>query len=597
MWLDHWVAFLLAPVAIWVLLNAVDDLVIDAAVALRSVRSPPVFPTSSELAAVPQRRMAIFVPLWNEHRVIRHMVEYNLGSIRYDNYEFFVGAYPNDPRTIESIQEAQRISKRVHLSVCPHDGPTCKADCLNWIFQRLLQHEEEHNVRFDMILTHDAEDLIYPDALAYINYYAQTNDMVQIPVLALPTPWREFTHGVYCDEFAEFQFRDMPARQYLGGFIPSNGVGTGFSRTALEAMAAAHANRIFEPSSLTEDYENGFRLHRLGLPQMFIPIHKKDGSFVATREYFPRKFKAAIRQRSRWVTGIALQGWEHHGWRESLPQLYWFWRDRKCLVGSMVTPLANSLFLYGGITFAWAAACHHVWTLPLAVHQQWLGPVCAATISLQGFHLCARVYFSSQIYGWRFGALAPLRVFWGNWINFRACGMAMRRYFVAKLRKQPLTWLKTEHHYPNKSVLATKKRLLGEILAGSDYVSQFDINYALANKPSSVRLGEFLIQQGKLTEDELYEALSLQQTLPLGRPDSVSVPVTRTIPAEVARKWTVLPFRIAAGELHVAGADIPTGEMTSEIQGFCPLEIRFQLVTPTAFRELADEYLPELVED
>ena len=118
----------------------------------------------------------------------------------------------------------------------------------------MLLYEEEHGVRFDMILTHDAEDLIDPDALRWINYYAQWNDMVQIPVLALKTPVREFSHGVYCDEFTEFQFKDMPARQLLGGFIPSNGVGTGFSRRALELLAEAHHNRIFEPTCLTEDY-------------------------------------------------------------------------------------------------------------------------------------------------------------------------------------------------------------------------------------------------------------------------------------------------------------------------------------------------------
>jgi adsorption protein B len=450
MWLDHWVALLLAPVAIWVLLNAVDDLVIDAAVAVSCLRSPPVIPTDEELAAIPERRMAIFVPLWNEHRVIRHMVEYNLASIRYQNYEFFVGAYPNDPLTIESIEEAQRLSPRVHLAVCPHNGPTCKADCLNWIYQRMLLYEEANQVRFEMILTHDAEDLIYSDALTYINYYAQSYEMVQIPVLALPTGWREFTHGVYCDEFAEFQYRDLPARQYLGGFIPSNGVGTGFSRTALEAMAAAHSNRIFEPASLTEDYENGFRLHQIGLAQIFIPVHRRNGAFVATREYFPRNARAAIRQRSRWVTGIALQGWEHHGWTESLPQLYWFWRDRKCLVGSLVTPLANTLFLYGGATWVWAALHHASWTLPLAVRHHWLAPVCGVTLSIQAFHLTLRCYFCSRIYGWAFGIQAPLRVFWGNWINFRACGLAIRRYGLAKWRKQPLVWLKTEHSYPIK---------------------------------------------------------------------------------------------------------------------------------------------------
>src|SRR5277367_5395288 len=123
--------------------------------------------------------------------------------------------------------------------------------------------------------------------------------MVQIPVLALPTPLGEIAHGVYCDEFCEYQHKDMMARSFMGGFVPSNGVGTGFSRRALELLAAAHSNRIFEPACLTEDYENGFRIARLGLSQKFIPIHLRHGRAIATREYFPRRFADAIRQRSR----------------------------------------------------------------------------------------------------------------------------------------------------------------------------------------------------------------------------------------------------------------------------------------------------------
>ena len=52
-------------------------------------------------------------------------------------------------------------------------------------------------------MTHDAEDIIHPDSLRWVNYFVENYDMVQVPVLALPTPMR----GAYCDEFAEFQMR------------------------------------------------------------------------------------------------------------------------------------------------------------------------------------------------------------------------------------------------------------------------------------------------------------------------------------------------------------------------------------------------------
>ncbi|MDQ1471743.1 MAG: hypothetical protein QOJ99_3223 [Bryobacterales bacterium] len=210
---DHWVASLLAPLAVWVLINGLDDLIIDVAAVWGYIRqrfsadANEAIPSEEQLDAVPQRLMAVFVAAWKEHKVIRKMIENNVPNMRYRRVEFFVGAYPNDAPTLAAIREVMKQFPNVHLSVCPHDGPTSKADCLNWIYQRMLLHEEEHGLRFEMILTHDAEDLIDPDALRWINYYAQWNDFVQIPVLALPTAIRKFSHGVYCDEFAEYQFK------------------------------------------------------------------------------------------------------------------------------------------------------------------------------------------------------------------------------------------------------------------------------------------------------------------------------------------------------------------------------------------------------
>ena len=47
----------------------------------------------------------------------------------------------------------------------------------------------------------------------------------------------------------------MPARQLLGGFIPSNGVGTGFSRRALELLA----RNVFEPDLRAGVHDRGLR--------------------------------------------------------------------------------------------------------------------------------------------------------------------------------------------------------------------------------------------------------------------------------------------------------------------------------------------------
>jgi hypothetical protein len=62
---------------------------------------------------------------------------------------------------------------------------------------------------------HDAEDLVHSDELRWISFSSARYDFVQTPVLALPTPFRSFTHGIYCDEFAEGHTRDMIVRARL----------------------------------------------------------------------------------------------------------------------------------------------------------------------------------------------------------------------------------------------------------------------------------------------------------------------------------------------------------------------------------------------
>ena len=590
MTLDHWVAHILGPFAFWVLINGLDDLVIDIA-AVAGYLTQPRAPTEAELDAVPPRLMAIFVASWKEHRVIRKMVENNVTKLRYPNVAFFLGVYPNDAPTVAAARDSEASFPNVHLSVCPHDGPTSKADCLNWIYQRMLLFEEQNNVRFEMVLTHDAEDLIDPDALRWINYYAQWNDMVQIPVLALPTEFSKISHGVYCDEFAEYQFRDVIGRQFLGGFIPSNGVGTGFSRRALEALAAESNNRIFEPGCLTEDYENGFRVARLGMKQKFIPINFRQGRPIATREFFPLGFRKAVAQRSRWITGINLQSWGFHDARETFRHIYWFWRDRKGLVGNLVTPLSNLLFVYGLFTLLLAKALHHPWGL--AYEASSLTRACEAGVSLQVLHIAARMWFSSRIYGWRHAATVPIRVVAGNWINCFATCVAIWTFTQAKIHRSPLVWVKTEHAYPNRAALMTDRKRLGEILVFNQWITPEQLEYALVSKPAGRRLGQHLMEIGLITEQNLYLALSFQNNLPFGKPDPglVSTSITRALPAALSRKWKVLPFRIAAGELYVAGSYLPGEEMQSDIRRFSTLELRFHLVTPTEYDELARQYL------
>ena len=433
------------------------------------------------------------------------MLEHNLAALRYANYHIFAGAYPNDSPTEDAVLSVTDRFPNVHLARCPHDGPTSKADCLNWIYQHVCLFEEQTNQRFDLIVTHDAEDLIHPEELLWMNAYAEHYDFIQIPVLALPTPLKAVTHGVYCDEFAENHSRDMVVRSGFGCFVPGSGVGTAYRRTALEKLALSASNLVFEPTALTEDYDIGLRLHRLGCSQVFVPLTRtktKSVDFVATREFFPQNWRAALRQRTRWVTGIALQGWERFGWRGSRAEIYWLWRDRKGLIGSPLGVIANIIFFYGIATALWMRASPTVARLS------------SIALAFQLLRIGVRMGCVARVYGVAFSMGVPIRIFYANFLNAAATFGAVVRYLTARAQKLPLRWLKTDHAYPSRAVLLAHKRRLGEILVGSGQVTASALRQALETRPSGVRLGAQLVRLGHLQEMQLYEALSLQQGCP-----------------------------------------------------------------------------------
>jgi hypothetical protein len=216
-----------------------------------------------------------------------------------------------------------------------------------------------------------------------------------------------------------------------------------------------------------------------------------------------------------------------------------------------------------------------------------------ATLAIQIVQSSVRMTCSARLYGSRFALAVPLRAVYGNWINTAATWKAVRSYARARMRHEPLVWVKTEHAYPSRSALVEHKRKLGEILIGSGWAEESGVRLALENLQPGMRLGEYLVGRGVITEDELYEALSMQQSLPAGRlePWVISSQVARALPRRLVRDWRVLPFRISSGNMFLASPEIPTDDLTRVLRGFTRLSPRFHLVTPQNFEELAERLL------
>ena len=443
---DQLVLGCLAPLAFGVLLNGVDDLFIDW-VRLRiwadRRRLPPWRPPPLDR----EPRAAVLIPCWREADVIEQMIERNIGAIEYDNYDIWLGLYPNDPDSVERVRRCAQRHPRVRYVVGSQAGPTTKADCLNQVIDGLLAHENRSGDYYELFVQHDAEDLIDPLALHQAARWSRRYDMVQIPVFPLPTPTANLTHGVYCDDFADVHQRELPVRWRLGGFIPSAGVGTALRREAVDQLRISYGRQVFDPSSLTEDYFLGLRLQQLGFSQAFALEEGRDGGRIATRAYFPRTAPAAIRQRTRWTIGNVLQSWERFGWQPG--QAYWLWRDRKGLLSNPAALLANVLFVWGCGDWLAASLDGRPWALGATIAASpWMTGALAATLALLVWRQAARMWWTSRLYGWPFAAAAPLRAVWANALNAAARVAALATFGAAKLRRKPLRWAKTQHAYP-----------------------------------------------------------------------------------------------------------------------------------------------------
>src|SRR5687768_863787 len=125
-WTDSIAMASLPPIAAWILVTGLDDLFLLAMWVVEMLRGGSREWDAALETSGPERRIAIFIPLWHEDTVIAEMIEHNIAAIRYLNYDIFAGAYPNDHATQQAVKSVADRFPNVHLCGCPHDGPTSK---------------------------------------------------------------------------------------------------------------------------------------------------------------------------------------------------------------------------------------------------------------------------------------------------------------------------------------------------------------------------------------------------------------------------------------------------------------------------------------
>jgi bacteriophage N4 adsorption protein B len=227
-------------------------------------------------------------------------------------------------------------------------------------------------------------------------------------------------------------------REAIGAGVPSAGVGCGFSREILGRIADRHG-APFDEGSVTEDYELGLRIRELSGRGIFVRLPStRGGSVVAVRAHFPDTVETAVRQKARWQVGIALSGWSRLGWRGGWSEHWMRFRDRRAILAALVLCCGYA----GGLG---------VLTLGLFGKApgflDWELDILAICTALMLWRLFVRAGFVWHEYG-PLEALASVpRVLLANLIAIASARRALV-FYLRLARGAPLTWDKTEHHFP-----------------------------------------------------------------------------------------------------------------------------------------------------
>jgi len=400
---------------------------------------------------------AVFIPAWQEAGVIGETIRHMFEAWPHRNVRVYVGIYRNDTETLEAAIRCAQGDSRLRLVIHDRDGPSTKADCLNRLFEAMWDDEARAQTRFAQVVFHDAEDMVDPAGLALLDQAIERGvDFAQLPVEPLPQAARHWLGSHYCEEFAEAHGKAMVVRNAVGAGLPAAGVGCAVSRNALTILAQREGTGLpFATDSLTEDYELGLTIAAEGGKCEFIRARGEDDLLVATRAFFPSQLETIVRQKTRWVHGIALQGWDRIGWSigSGGSRLIEGWmraRDRRGPLTALVLALGYTLLLvtliigiggYFGMTEA----------APL---PPGLRVLLAVNLVFFAWRAALRFAFTARNYGVAEGIFAVFRIPLTNVISIISGRRAVFAY-ASTLLGGATTWDKTPHdRHPTSSMFS-----------------------------------------------------------------------------------------------------------------------------------------------
>ncbi|MFA7614904.1 MAG: glycosyltransferase, partial [Candidatus Caldatribacteriota bacterium] len=158
-------------------LGSLDDLFLDIVHTIFSLKPKKISNERwNEWIIREEDPIAVMIPAWQEYDVLEAMVKTNLRRIKYKNFHWFIGVYPNDEKTLSIALRMQDLyPEKITVVINSKPGPTSKAQCLNEILNVMTKGIEKAQKDGEkpwiprFVAIHDAEDVIHPLSFTAIN--------------------------------------------------------------------------------------------------------------------------------------------------------------------------------------------------------------------------------------------------------------------------------------------------------------------------------------------------------------------------------------------------------------------------------------------
>ena len=158
-----------------------------------------------------------------------------------------------------------------------------------------------------------------------------------------------------------------------------------------------------------------------------------------------------MRQKTRWIHGIAFQGWDRLGWTLHLVDLWMALRDRRGPLTALVLAAAYVLLVIDAVLLV----LRLMGKAPMLSLSPSLRLMLLASFAGFLWRAASRAAFTGREYGWREGLFAVLRIPIANIIAIMAGRRALTAY-LRSLQDGKVVWDKTVHDAHPASAVQTQ---------------------------------------------------------------------------------------------------------------------------------------------